>query len=220
MLLELCINTGQACQSLGEIDITRIPTDYVLFNYVRQRYREIRSSGLKKHFLKPKSIRFVSFLLEDGADVHILDGPSPDLPMENEVSKSRWHYTPCPPRPAENPMPGNVFVHYLLYKHKRARQPTRPGKKFRFHRLPKKLNGPLRRPTGDYVTAWGVHIIEGPAGHASHLLDYDMYSTAFLHSSRRIYHLQKRYSRRVRIDSCCNRYTLLYSMMKASEQDN
>lgn len=93
--------------------------------------------------------------------MHILDGPSPDLPTEDEVSNSRWHYTPCPPKPAENPMPGNAFVHYLLYKHK-VQQPARPGKKFRFHQLPKKLNDPLLRPTGDYVTAWGVHIIEGP----------------------------------------------------------
>lgn len=156
--LELCINTGNSCQSLGEVEVSLLTSDTMLFEKVRQRYRQIRGSRIRKHFmLKPAAIEFVSFGLEKRRKVHIFNEPS--LPSADDVAAATWHYDPCPPNPPPLPMPSSAFIHYLTQC---TAEPDPFGRAVWLSRLPKKLNESLFKTTDDLAMAWGIHIIEGP----------------------------------------------------------
>ncbi|KAK3642116.1 hypothetical protein LTR56_010987 [Elasticomyces elasticus] len=169
--LELCVNTGNLCQSLGEIDATRISSDVELFRWVRKRYRDLRGWRMRSRFcLQPKTMRFVRFGLEQQKKVHILCEDE-SFPSEDDVIKARtYHYMPCPTNPRGSPpMPSNVFIHYLHYCNLDADVPT--CQNIWLNRLPKKLEESVvaeARSAGSQalVEAWGVHIIEGIDGAA------------------------------------------------------
>ncbi|MCJ1309877.1 hypothetical protein MMC25_003538 [Agyrium rufum] len=170
--LELCINTGQSYQVLGEINVTHITSDLVFFAWVRKKYFEVRQATRARyrfsHFLvKPVKIQFVQFGLENGNKVHIFQVPS--YPTETDVTSGgeagKWLYKPCPPRPPP-PMPSSAFIHYL-----RCQQvpddPTAPGAelcrapRLWLDKLPKKLHEQLQGTREPLAMAWGIHIVEG-----------------------------------------------------------
>jgi hypothetical protein len=157
--LHLCINTGDSCQTLGEINTSSISCDLKLFQQIQRRYREIRGFRIQKYFLlRPVSIKFVLFGLEDRHKIHIFEEPS--FPPEEEVTAQRYHYLPCPPRWTPPPMPSSAFIHYLS---KCILPSAKLGlKKNWLDRLPKKLQQSITRSDEDLVMAWGIHIIEGP----------------------------------------------------------
>jgi hypothetical protein len=156
--LELCINTGKSCQSLGEINVTRIDTDAKLFAWVRKKYRDVRGFRIKKHFLvKPVAMRFVHFGFETKKKkLHIFKEHS--YPAREDVSARTWHYDPCPPEPP-SPMPSSAFIHYLRHYDE---DPAPVGECIWLRRLPKKLYEPLLRCSDPLACAWGLHIVEGP----------------------------------------------------------
>ncbi|KAK5109262.1 hypothetical protein LTR85_003445 [Meristemomyces frigidus] len=163
--LELCVNTGSLCQTLSEIDVTRIASDIELFHWIRKRYKDLRGWRTQARFcLRPKSMKFVYFGLEKKQKVHILcDRES--LPPEAEVIAERYHYAPCPPQPPEaSPMPSNVFIHFLHYC--KLEPDTGRAQKIWLDRLPKKVKESLAQQhqsqgLSTLVEAWGVHVIEG-----------------------------------------------------------
>ncbi|KAF2437769.1 hypothetical protein P171DRAFT_172271 [Karstenula rhodostoma CBS 690.94] len=157
--LELCINTGKSCQSLGEIDLTRVTCDEVLFAWVRKRYREVR--GPRRHWTqylyKPVAMKFVSFGLEsEKGKVHIFQENA--YPTAQHVATQTWHYWPCPLEPPL-PMPSSAFIHYLCYCGENAN--SRSKKPVWLPRLPKKLEESLLRSTDPLAHAFGLHIVEG-----------------------------------------------------------
>ncbi|KAL9123279.1 MAG: hypothetical protein Q9187_000151, partial [Circinaria calcarea] len=87
--LELCVNTGEFHKSLGEIEITGVCSDGLLFRKIKKKYLDLRSYR---------------------ASVGILDSPC-SLPPEDEVTSKRYYYNPCPLKPP--PIPSHVFLHYL-----------------------------------------------------------------------------------------------------------
>ncbi|EON61803.1 hypothetical protein W97_01020 [Coniosporium apollinis CBS 100218] len=158
--LELCINTGNSCQSLGEVEVTHIASDTMMFAYICKRYREIRGFRVKKHFLmKPVKIKYVSFALEGKRKVHIFDSERDSFPTQDELNAKTWHYQPCPPKPPP-PMPSSAFIHYLTSCKADVRVGLGPG--FWLARLPKKMHESLARSSDPLPMAWGIHIIEGP----------------------------------------------------------
>lgn len=158
--LELCINTGKRCQSLGEIDLTRVTSDAVLFAWVRRRYKEVR--GPRRHWtqylIKPVAMKFVSFGLENKTKVHIFAANK--YPSEQHVASHKWHYAPCP-LDSELPMPSSAFIHYLCYC-SGDDLGTRSRSRVWLDRLPKKLIESLMRTSDPLAHAFGLHIIEGP----------------------------------------------------------
>ena len=114
--LELCINTGKLSQSLCEIDVTRFSSDIELFRWIRRKYSETRGWRMHSRFcLRPKSMRFVYFKLEQKTKVHVLCRDE-SLPSQDDVSAGRYHCDPCPVKPEGTmPMPSDAFVHYLHY---------------------------------------------------------------------------------------------------------
>ncbi|KAK5700068.1 hypothetical protein LTR97_006203 [Elasticomyces elasticus] len=168
--LELCVNTGSLCQSLGEIDATRITSDVELFRWVRRRYRDLRGWRMRSRFcLRPKTMRFVRFGLEQQKKVHILCEDE-SFPSEDDVKARTYHYKPCPTNPRGSPpMPSNVFIHYLHYCNLDDDVPT--CQNTWLNRLPKKLEESVAaqaRFAGNQalVEGWGVHVIEGIDGTA------------------------------------------------------
>ncbi|KAK5711693.1 hypothetical protein LTR17_018274 [Elasticomyces elasticus] len=168
--LELCVNTGRLCQSLGEIDATRITSDAELFRWVRRRYRDLRGWRMRSRFcLRPKSIRFVRFGLEQQKKVHILCEKE-SFPSESDVKARTYHYMPCPMSPLGSPpMPSDAFIHYLHDCNLDGDDASR--RSIWLNRLPKKLEESVvaqARSAGDQtlVEGWGVHVIEGIDGAA------------------------------------------------------
>lgn len=162
---ELCVNTGSLCQSLREIDVTRISNDVEFFRWVRKSYQDLR--GWRRHWrfcLRPKSMRFVYFGVEQGRKVHILSQDE-SYPPQDEIAAQRYIYTPCPTIPTGSlPMPSNAFIHYLQYCNLDVEVP--PAQRIWLDRLPKKLKEPLMEASKNpdpnkFVEAWGVHIDEG-----------------------------------------------------------
>lgn len=162
---ELCVNTGSSCQSLREIDVTRIPSDVEFFRWVRKSYEDLQGWRRRKRFcLRPKSMRFVYFGLEQSNKVHILSKDE-SYPPQDEIAAHRYHYTPCPTIPSGSlPMPSDAFIHYLQYCNLDVEVP--PTQRIWLDRLPKKLKEPLVKASktpdpNKFVEAWGVHIDEG-----------------------------------------------------------
>lgn len=162
---ELCVNTGSLCQSLREIDVTRVSNDVELFRWIRKSYNELRGWRRHRRFcLRPKSIRFVYFGLEQRRKVHILSKDD-SYPPEDEIWAGRYHYTPCPVIPkGSTPMPSDAFIHYLQYCNLDV--DVLPTQRIWLDRLPKKLREPLvtGSATADsnaLIEAWGVQVYEG-----------------------------------------------------------
>lgn len=162
---ELCVNTGSYCQTLSEIDVTRVAGDAELFRWIRRRYKDLRGWRTKARFcLRPKSMRFVYFGLEHKRKVHILCDTE-SFPPESDVTDEKYHYAPCPPKPlGAAPMPSNVFIHYLHFCNLDG-DPT-PWQRTWFDRLPKKIKDPVldnhvSQASSRLVEAFGVHIHEG-----------------------------------------------------------
>lgn len=163
--LEVCANTGKLRQSLREIDVTRFSGDIELFRWVRKSYAEMRGWRTHRRFcLRPKSMRFVYFGLEQRDKVHILCKDE-SYPSQDAIKAQEYHYTPCPVRPKGSmPMPSDTFIHYLHYCNLDV--DVLPAQRTWLDRLPKKVREPLLNtsPVADgstLVEAWGVHIIEG-----------------------------------------------------------
>lgn len=155
------MNTGRLCQTLGEIDLTRVDSDVELFRWIKRRYRSLRGASLRRRFSQPSSIRFVYFGLEQINKVHILHKDD-SFPPEDEVSAQRWHLSPSPPRPKGSlPMPSDTFIHYLRYCNLDTETPH--AQKIWLEKLPKKLNGAIlqrNRHPPVLVEAWGVLVNE------------------------------------------------------------
>ena len=158
LFLELCVNTGNLWQSLGEIDITHVKNDVSLGKKIRERYNKVRGFRIKKHFLlKPVNICYVGFGLESRHKVHILKKNS--VPAK----KDAYQWDPCPPNhhpPPYGPVPRSVILHWL--KSCKAGSNSDMLKAIWLKRLPKKLNESVTQCSDDLPTAWGIHIIEGP----------------------------------------------------------
>jgi hypothetical protein len=156
--LELCINTGKSCQSLGEIDLTRVHCDEVLFAWIRKKYKEVR--GPRKHWtqylLRPVAMKFVSFGLENKEKVHVFQEDM--YPTAQHIAAQTWHYWPCPLEPPL-PMPSSAFIHHLWYC--KDKVDTNIRNPVWLPRLPKKLEESLLRSPDPLVHAFGLHIIEG-----------------------------------------------------------
>jgi hypothetical protein len=156
--LELCINTGKSCQSLGEIDLTRVICDDVLFAWIRKTYKEVRGPGRHwtQYLLKPVAMNFVSFGLENKEKVHIFRENV--YPPADDVAAKKWHYLPCPLEPPL-PMPSSAFIHYLCHCDEQKSMST--SKHIWLDRLPKKLVESLLRSSDPLAHAYGLHIVEG-----------------------------------------------------------
>ena len=63
--LELCVNTGAHLKTLGEIDLTNVSTDGVLFRAIRERYIALRGFRSKLWLLKPTTVSFVRVRLNN-----------------------------------------------------------------------------------------------------------------------------------------------------------
>ena len=57
--LELCINTGEFQKSLGEIEVTGVCSDGLLFQMIKKKYLDLRSYRARYFLLKPTAIQFV-----------------------------------------------------------------------------------------------------------------------------------------------------------------
>lgn len=156
---ELCVNTGRYCQSLSEIDVTRVTNDVELFRWIRRRYKALRDESSRRHrrFWQASAIHFVYFGLEQAGKVHILCNEE-SFPPDDEVSARRWHLHPSPPKPTgASPMPSNTFIHYLRYCDLDVE--VRPAQRTWLDKLPKKLHESMAqqaRARGEHVLieAW------------------------------------------------------------------
>ena len=152
--IELCVNSGRLCQSLGEVCVTHMTTDVELFLKLRKEYQKIRGWRTKwQYFLCPSSMDFVRFSLEN-MRVHIFENSS--FPPEDEVHNGRYSYQPVPMQPIPA-MPSNAFVHWLSY--------CKLSKDYKgrvwLDRLPKKLDVSVMDESAQMPLAWGMYVNEG-----------------------------------------------------------
>ncbi|KAK3704684.1 ankyrin repeat [Vermiconidia calcicola] len=153
--LELCVNTGKLCQTLGETDVSAVWTDVQLFRTLRERYRKIRGWRIKRQFfLRPSDMDFVNFAFENKRRVHIYAKES--FPPETAVGHGSYHYDPCPMQPCP-PMPSTAFIHWLHH----CNLDKEPMQRIWLDRLPKKLNEPVESSRDPMPIAWGMHVKEG-----------------------------------------------------------
>ncbi|KAG4428249.1 hypothetical protein IFR05_016268 [Cadophora sp. M221] len=170
---EVCINIGNHAIDHHEINISHISSDGELFEMIWDKYNLSRGIGLRRFFLRPRSVDFVMFSVsrrtQYGAGIH----KKPDeFPPQKELDEKRYHYL-CP----KIRMPVNVFLHYLH----RARWNIwgEHTEDTWLQRLPKKLDeSVVAKVQEDDATnqqdeqealkdpnlafGWGVHIIDGP----------------------------------------------------------
>ncbi|KAH7374144.1 hypothetical protein BKA64DRAFT_586821 [Cadophora sp. MPI-SDFR-AT-0126] len=151
--LELCVNTGPHLKSLAEIDTKNISTDGMLFQNIKNQYLRLRGFRSRFWLLKPASISFVRFSLENRHRVGILQKPLA-LPPKSEVDAKKWIYDPCP-LDGDPPIPENLFLHYL-----QCSEPS--GMLFWMLRFPRKLETSLLNTMAPASFGWGIHIDEGP----------------------------------------------------------
>ncbi|KFZ13622.1 hypothetical protein V501_03613 [Pseudogymnoascus sp. VKM F-4519 (FW-2642)] len=152
--LELCVNSGKFLKTLGEIDVSSVNTDGEFFSTVREHYLRLRSFRARFWLLKPVSVSYVRFSVEDRCRVGILHKPVA-LPPQIEVDEKRYHYDPCP---LENELPisSDLFLHYLFS----CSIPSRHL--IWLPRIPRKLDHSIFASTAPVSYGWGVHIDEGP----------------------------------------------------------
>jgi hypothetical protein len=175
----VCANTGDQLVHLGESNVSYITRDSDFFYKIWSQYEALRGfDKFRELLIKPVDVKFVQvlpsppnsfanfsnpiyqFTLEDHHRVDISYDP-PHIPPEKEVRSGNYEYTPCPlPTKIKQPIPASTFLHYC--KDHKSIHSTIWTK-----RLPKKLKQRLleRRiatPEIEYVTGWGVYIIEGP----------------------------------------------------------
>ncbi|KAI0022956.1 hypothetical protein F4780DRAFT_120038 [Xylariomycetidae sp. FL0641] len=167
--LELCLNAGNSCQTVGEVTLTGVQSDSTMFSLIKLKLRSMRASRAlqlkfgRRLFSKLVKVKFVKFGLEptggesaQSPKAHIFEEPS--YPTAEDVSSQRWHCDPVPKTPNEKPMPSSVFIHYLLYC-------DGPPTDVLLKRLPKKLRLSLLKEAAvddQLLMAWGMQLIEGP----------------------------------------------------------
>ena len=69
--LELCINTGEFQISLGEIEITGVCSDGLLFRMIKKKYLDLRSHRARYFLLKPTAVQFVQVGFHKGNEDYI-----------------------------------------------------------------------------------------------------------------------------------------------------
>ena len=157
---ELCVNTGEFCQTLGEMDVTRVSDDICFFEKVRAEYWKIRGCRIKRFlariFLKPAAMQYVRFCVQDRHRAYNTEKNS--LPPKKQVASQEYDYRPCPLKPP-HPMPSNAFMHQMKCAGT-IKGVTR--KAYWLHAQPKKLAAPVTQAGADVAEGWGVHILEGP----------------------------------------------------------
>ncbi|TVY32678.1 hypothetical protein LOCC1_G008328 [Lachnellula occidentalis] len=154
IFLELCVNTGKYLKSLGEIDVSSIDTDGDFFATVKAHYLQLRGFRARFWLLKPMTVSYVRFSVEDRCRVGILHKPIA-LPPKPEVDAKRYLYNPCP---LENELPisSDLFLHYLF-------SCSAPSHNLIWlPRIPRKLDTSILASPTPASFGWGVHINEGP----------------------------------------------------------
>ncbi|KAF7854529.1 uncharacterized protein EAF02_011704 [Botrytis sinoallii] len=153
--LELCVNVGENLKRLGEINLVGAKLDEDMFERIREKYFELRGARSKLWLLKPASVYFVRFSVEQRHRVGTLQTPL-SLPPKIEVDHDSWIYHPCPLDEGELPVPENVILHYL-----KCTSPT--GILFWMRRVPRKCKTSiLDNGAAPIALGWGIHIDEGP----------------------------------------------------------
>ncbi|KAF7917469.1 uncharacterized protein EAE98_010232 [Botrytis deweyae] len=153
--LELCVNVSENLKRLGEINLVGAKLDEHMFERIREKYFELRGARSKLWLLKPASVYFVRFSVEQRHRVGILQTPL-SLPPKTEVDDDSWIYHPCPLDEGELPVPDNVILHYL-----KCTSPT--GILLWMRRVPRKCKTSiLDNGAAPVALGWGIHIDEGP----------------------------------------------------------
>ncbi|KAL2065847.1 hypothetical protein VTL71DRAFT_3517 [Oculimacula yallundae] len=154
IFLELCVNTGRLLKSLGEVDVSSISTDGDFFATVKEYYLRLRGFRARFWLLKPVTVSYVRFSVEDRCRVGILHKPVA-LPPKSEVDAKRYLYNPCP---LENELPisSDLFLHYLFS----CSSPSR--NLIWLPRIPRKLDTSILASPTPASFGWGIHIDEGP----------------------------------------------------------
>lgn len=147
--LALCVNTGGMYKKLAELDTTRIKSDSEAFSLMKQAYLEHR--GLRSRLsllIKPVTVEFVRFTLWNlrHGYVSITDRPN-SMPPKTAID---YDFIP-------QPMPPQVFIHYLLH----GDGDLSPNRHTWLPRLPQRLNGKVLH-CGEAAEGWGIHVVEGP----------------------------------------------------------
>ncbi|KAF7956405.1 hypothetical protein EAE96_003746 [Botrytis aclada] len=152
---ELCVNAGENLKKLGEINLVYTKLDDDMFKRIPEKYFELRGARAKSWLVKPASVSFVRFSVEQRHSLGILQKPF-SLPPKIEVDQGRWTYDPCPLDEGELPVPENVILHYL-----KCTSPT--SILFGMRRISRKCKTRiLDNEAAPIALGWGIHIDESP----------------------------------------------------------
>ncbi|KAF7945001.1 uncharacterized protein EAE97_005634 [Botrytis byssoidea] len=132
--LEFCTNAGENLKKLGEINLVGTKLDEDMFKRTREKDYDLRGAWSKLWLLKPASVYFVRFSVEQRYRVGILQKPL-SLPPEVEL-----------------PVTENVIFHYL-----NCTNPT--GILFWMRKVARKCNTSI---LDNGAAPIGIHIDEGP----------------------------------------------------------
>lgn len=69
--LELCVNTGEFHKSLGEIEVTGVCSDGLLFQKIKKKYLDLRSYRARFFLLQPTAVQFVQVSSRASTTVNI-----------------------------------------------------------------------------------------------------------------------------------------------------